>query len=560
MTRPRVTRYGLAVMGDRRPSRSSICALVLVALMGFSLVAHGAAFERHLPLQDPDEEFFVEPAVRMAATGDLNPRWFGHPGSTVIYPVAGLIHVWDAVLHDGPILGSNPMLERRFASSPTPFYLIGRVWSLFFAIASIPLVFALGRRAFNRRIVGLAAATIVAVLPYVIHHGRIARTDSPATAFGLLALYLCVRAWQAPRLRWWLLSGAGVGLAVASRYFMVTLVPALLASAVVPLRRDRRRAVRASVVAVVTSAVAFLVATPYALLDFATLRGDISAEANLERDIGSGLSPAGNAWFYLTEALPDAVSWPVYLAALVGIAVIVVSTVRSRPRRPYRLMLVGTFALFIVAISASKWHWQRWTVPILPLLAVFAAVAVSTVADLVDARAPRTFRARLLVPVALVVLLALVPLSGIAETNRFDNAATTGSLARQWVQQEVPRGSAVAQTPDAFNLPPWSIAPVGQGIEIDYHLDPSRPLAEYRRAGVDYVVTTAGAAFSFMTRPKRFPDQAAFFTELTCETRLVANFARRDDRVGNGVSIYRLDRPPKKLLDVLCSQEAPNRA
>ena len=28
------------------------------------------------------------PAARMAWKGDANPQWFGHPGSTVIYPLA----------------------------------------------------------------------------------------------------------------------------------------------------------------------------------------------------------------------------------------------------------------------------------------------------------------------------------------------------------------------------------------------------------------------------------------------------------------------------------------
>jgi hypothetical protein len=40
--------------------------------------------------------------VHIAATGDPNPGWFNHPGSTVIYPLAGLFHVWDVVAHQGP--------------------------------------------------------------------------------------------------------------------------------------------------------------------------------------------------------------------------------------------------------------------------------------------------------------------------------------------------------------------------------------------------------------------------------------------------------------------------
>src|SRR5690242_17232453 len=40
-----------------------------------------------------DEQFFVQPAVRMVAQGSLDPQWFGHPGSTTIYPIAAFIKV-----------------------------------------------------------------------------------------------------------------------------------------------------------------------------------------------------------------------------------------------------------------------------------------------------------------------------------------------------------------------------------------------------------------------------------------------------------------------------------
>src|SRR5207253_1016019 len=44
--------------------------------------------ERDLPYTpEVDEPSFVVPAGRIAATGDLNPHWFGHPGSTVICPL-----------------------------------------------------------------------------------------------------------------------------------------------------------------------------------------------------------------------------------------------------------------------------------------------------------------------------------------------------------------------------------------------------------------------------------------------------------------------------------------
>ena len=540
--------------GHRRVVRpSTVSALVLLVLMAFSVCAHLGALGRDLPLPDADEDFFVRPAAAMAATGDLNPHWFGHPGSTVIYPVAALIHTWDAVLHDGPVLGSNPALERRLASNPRPFYLIARLWVIALSVASIPMVFGLGRRAFNRW-VGLVAAVVWTVIPYAIHFGRIARTESAATLFGLVALYGCVRAWREPRLRWWVLAGLGVGLAVSSRYFMVTLVPCLVAATVVPLVRDRRRAFVAAGTTLGVAAAGFLLTTPFALLDLSTVRNDLGAEANLSHSVAGGLSPAGNLWWYVSEAIPDSLTWPLYVAALLGIVVIVAT---FRRRRAYQVMLVAFTGIFLVAISASQWHWQRWTVEILPLLVVFAAVAVHTAAEAIAARAPQTWPTKVVVTAVLALALAAVPLSDLSETNRYDAAASTARQAREWMQEHVASGTRVGLLPDTFNVPPRSIPPLGHGITSDDALDPTQPLADYRRAGVEYVAMPSGAAYTYMLSAARHPKQAAFFTDLTCKSRLVAQFPRSDSRFGLGISIYRLDRAPVRLLNVLCTQPAP---
>ena len=61
------------------------------------------AVTHDLPYSGVDEPTFVRPPVHMAATGDFDPHWFGHPGSTTIYPLAGIYHGWDAVAHGAPV-------------------------------------------------------------------------------------------------------------------------------------------------------------------------------------------------------------------------------------------------------------------------------------------------------------------------------------------------------------------------------------------------------------------------------------------------------------------------
>ena len=123
----------------------------VLGIMALSIGLECWAVTHDLPYPGVDEPVFVKPAVNMASTGDLDPHWFGHPGSTTIYPLAGIYHAWDAVAHGGPVFSADPNLAHRFAADPGTFYLIGRLWSIAFAVGAIPLMFLLGRRCFSTR-------------------------------------------------------------------------------------------------------------------------------------------------------------------------------------------------------------------------------------------------------------------------------------------------------------------------------------------------------------------------------------------------------------------------
>jgi hypothetical protein len=533
-------------------------ALFIAVLVVLSFAVHAHALTRDLPLQDTDEDFFVVPAVHIAATGDANPHWFGHPGSTTIYPVAALIHVWDATLHGGPIIGSDNALEHRFVETPKPFYLIARLWTILLSVGCIPLVFLTARRFFGNVVAYLATA-LWTVVPIAVHYGRIVRSDSAAAFFTLAALYLMARVWDDPRRRMVVFAGIAVGLAVASRYFMVALLPFTVAAAVVPFWRDRRRAVSRATLAIGTAAAAFFVSTPYFLLDFAQARRDLNTEASGTHVVASGLSPPGNFRWYVTSSIPTALTWPLYIAAIAGTALVVARVVRTR-RRPERLLLPGFCLVFLVGISVSKLHWDRWEIQALPVLVIFAAVAIDALVRFVRRRAPNeAFRgaAGIALPAMLVALLAIWPLAKLRDANRYDRAPTTYKLALDWVDDHAPAHSTVLFSRSLFAGRLKDLPPIRMGLTANWSLDPSESLATYRQHGASLVAISGGETFSALAKRDRQPAQAAFYSDVACRSRLVAEFPRRNDRFGFGILVYQLDERPVRLLDVWCNQPDP---
>ncbi len=502
---------------------------LLLALVAMSAVAHLAALHRDLPLQDGDEEFFVPPAIHMVASGNLDPHWFGHPGSTVIYPTAFAIRAWNIVRHDGPVFGPDRAFEARMERSPTTAYLIARLWVILLSVATIPLVFLLGRRVFGLR-VALIATVIWSVLPLPVHFGRIVRTESAATFFGLLTLWCCVRLLDAPgSRRWSVIAGASAGLAVSSRYFMVTLVPCVIAAAVIGVHRDRTRAIRLALVATTSAFAAFVVTTPYFFLDWSTATRTLGLENHPDvRDLGL----LGNLRWYAGRAIPATLTWPLFVLTIAGIAL----ALWRRPR-VRQLLLVAACAIYFAGVVASKQHWQRYVIEAAPVLVLFAALCIETVGTRLTRSLHRGGLFRNVVTVVLVGALVAVPIRDLIRVTRHDQQGTQRADARNWILQNVPAGSRVLQEPKLFNVLPQSLPPIGNGIRVDPVLDPEgHTLAEYRRQGYSYVVVTAGAVTSNLLSSQDARVKQ-FYSDLGCRTRLVAYFPRLRDQLPSNLHL-----------------------
>ena len=102
-----------------RPTRLAT-GLFLLLLLAVTLHFLGLRRElSYVPLVD--ESAFVPRAMAIVVTGDLNPGWFGHPGSTLVYPLALVIHLGYVTLYDGVLFHANPAISILFEENSAPF-------------------------------------------------------------------------------------------------------------------------------------------------------------------------------------------------------------------------------------------------------------------------------------------------------------------------------------------------------------------------------------------------------------------------------------------------------
>jgi hypothetical protein len=202
------------------------------------------------------------------------------------------------------------------------------------------------------------------------------------------------------------------------------------------------------------------------------------------------------------------------------------------------LLLLVYVATFMASICSLGVYWQRWLVPILPLVLLLAAAGLDTLASLV-ARRPAVRGAVL---AAATALLLIAPTRELAARGRLHTQPTTEILALQWIYDNIPAGSSIVAE--------WYTAPIPPGR---YRLDArmslaQRPLDLYRRAGVQYLLTSSGIDSRYEAEPGRYAGELAFYRELAASAVLLKEFVPSGDHGGPIVRVYAFNapgRPPR---------------
>lgn len=526
-------------MAEHRKSKVNLCSagwLVCWATL-ISAALHLGSLQKNLPyVPEVDESVRVSNSVRMVASGTLNPRFFTHPGTTTFYPMAGMYCVWGVTAAGADPLQPGPGVRARFAERPYEFFLLGRLLSAVYSVLTIPLVFLLGRRAFGAR-AALAATWLTAFYPLLLYYGTTVRTDTAATFFGMLSLWLCFRVLGDPTRRNHLYAGLAIGAACASRYFMLALVPVLLlADFLVFLRapsgRARAELMFSCLFGLVAAAATFVILNPYIFLDAGLATEQVRHEARGFHPGADGLSRVGNFVWYLTHAIPRTMTWPQTILAGVGVLMVLV-----RPRAA-RWVLAGYALAFLAAISALPLHWQRWVIQVVPILALLAALALDRVVGWVGERQRWDSERQSVVLAVAVAALCLWPGLRCAQMAVRFSRPSTQIRARAWILDNIPPGSRIAQD---FYGPP--IENLGYNVFVRFSLSNIRTVEEYRREGFEYIVTCSQVYDRYFQQPARYARGVAFYETLARDAELLQEFGPSALLGGPTIRIYHLVQP-----------------
>ena len=414
-------------------------ALLLIAALLLRLwgIRHGLPF-----VYNADENaHFVPRAIGMFGHS-YNPGYFINPPAfTYLIHAALFLRFGD---RDG--------VSDAFAADPGDVFVIARVLAAILGTFAVGFLIWAGVRFFGR-LTALVAGALLAVAFLPVHYSHLALNDVPALAPLCLALVgIGGVLQQRGRLGWYALAGAGIGFACATKYTSGIVLLSLLAAAVVAPGQSWGRRAGGLVLAGVVALAAFLLANPYALLDYDTFRDGLDEQSSTSNDGGGklGLVDENGFAYYLSSA-----TWGLGMVpALAAVAGAVMLSLRDWRRA---VVLVPPVVLFIVFMGTQDRFFARWLLPVYPLLCLLAAHAAVTGAGWLLARLPRRQApAWAAAAVAGVLLCAQGAVFSVHNDLVLAREDTRG-LARDWMVKHVPEGSKMViepVVPDAWATDP----------------------------------------------------------------------------------------------------------
>jgi hypothetical protein len=484
-----------------------------------------------------DEATHFVPRAIAFFSHDLNPQYFLNPPA-YSYLLHIVFELW---------FGSGDAVARAYTTNPTEVFLVARVVAAVLGTIAVWLTYLAGERLFGRT-VGLLGAAIFGVAFLPIFYSHLALNDVPTLAPVALSLYgsagVLRRGWR----RDYVIAGVGVGLAAATKYTGgITLVCLIAAAACDGAGGAAMVALRRTALALLAALIAFVLANPYAVLDFSAFSAGVSSQASA----AGGGEPAklgitaGSGTAYYLWTFTWGLGWAPSLAALGGAVLLLV-----RRRITVALVLLPAPIAFIVFMGDQQRFFGRWLMPIFPIVALLAAYGTCELVRWVV----RTRRVPVVVAgtVAAVVMLG----QGVASAVHDDSVLArpdTRNLARQWMVAHVPAGAKVVIEPvvedtwasDIGRSLPWTASgarwrrfptwetdvdeqgrPLPTGtrryVQVDEYERTLRPelLSEYAASGYCWVVIGSLQAGRSFAQPKIAPQAIAYYAALANQAKL----------------------------------------
>jgi 4-amino-4-deoxy-L-arabinose transferase-like glycosyltransferase len=506
--------------------RKEIGILAPILLLGLLLRLWGLDFG--LPyMYHPDEPNKIAIAQRIFKTGDLNPHDFRKPTLSVYLNALAYVPYYlfgklRGVFQTPSDILAPTMLAMGVGKTDMPTtMLMGRLITTVFALFSVILVFVLGKQTYGKGLVGLLAALMMAISPSNVNNSRNLMENSFLTCAIIATVWASMNIYQRGRLRDYVLAGIFTGMAASFKYPGAVVI---LAVPTAHFLREGWAGVKdyRLYLALALAPAAFLLGTPYALLDHNKFLEDILFAFHHYQTGHAGMEGNSLLW-YLS-----------YLCRIEGLVALlaVIEIARACLKRHKPVILLSSFpTVYFAFISLFSVRNDRTLLPVTPFLFILASALLIRLYQHTAQLRSRPVRAASTVGLSLITLisLAIPAYHTIADGIRL-NTVDSRETAGIWIENNLPPGTKIAVESYTSYVDPARFAVQGFIQMIDQTPD------WYVAQGFEYLVFGQGMFRRYYDEPEKYGAEIEQYDKFFDRFQLVRTFTDG----GYEIRIYRV--------------------
>ena len=357
----------------------------------------------------------------------------------------GILYV---VLRTLGVVQSTHDFALQFLRDPSMFWIIGRMTSVFMGTVSVVLVYFLGKKVYDYR-TGLLASFLFALNPIHIEYSHYICVDIPMTLFTIASFYGIVLISERGDLKYYLVTGLLIGLAVLNKFPAIVLTLPFLCSHYLRYRKEQLNPHRwfeglldkriifghlLFLAVYVIGAPGLLVYPKFIMSIFQTVvQGrPVSIDAPY-----SGNTP--NLWLTHLAHFYNGLGFPLFVFFIWGI---IRAAYKSSVNEKCMSLFCLTFYIGVCISGFPEWG-HHYVLPIFPIGLILAARSVLLLGDFV--KRIKLFKSveQSLTVMAIVILTSLhLAYLGLAQVHEFSQI-NTRTLAKDWIEENIVPGSKI---------------------------------------------------------------------------------------------------------------------
>lgn len=448
----------------------------LAAVLIFSGIPRLLSIGYGLPqLAEQHEQLIVPQVIKMIRQGTLNHGIYDYGSLYFIFLyIVFVITAFVAGIAGGRIQSFSEM-------DPAQFFLAARAANVILSLVCIYLIYAIGKRLYDKK-TALAAAAVSGAGTVFFLNSITARLEMLVLLFVLSAFYYMVKLAENGKTADYCLAGLFCGLAVGTKFYSVSIIIVLIYTHILA-RKQKAFSNKKLIAAFAIIAVAYLATNPFLLTDTDAF---VHATSRLTKELSikDHWSTGGNT----PESVYARIIFYDGLGAVGSVVFLILfSLFLFKPDSKHGMLLLFPAVHFLLLVK-SRYVFHRYILVIIPFLVLFIAGYLwKTILQ---------YKKKIRIDVnlifwAAVLIIAFLPAVKMIRIAAQYNLETTSQAADDWIGKNIPAGSRLL-------VGRYSVNPDGRlyfvtrtGGEARKY---SRNLISLADAGFNYIITSSPAA------------------------------------------------------------------